>query len=266
MTEQFGRVCTLILGRDGSGVNFAGLRVRFSIKKTSDSTANEAKIELYNPNPDHAGLLLKSWADIVLMAGYESNVSLIFTGQIRRVTRRVEGTDRILTIESGDGDHAIEKGTVNTTLAKGTTDRDALAACQNGMGVAVGHADPVSKTPRSRGKVLSGKASAELSKVTTHNDAAWSVQDGQLLLLKSGQVRPNAVWRIASDTGMVGSPEEAEDGGVKVATLLNPGYLIGGLAMVEGVGYTGGIRIESIEHRGDTHGMEWVSQLQGAAV
>lgn len=265
MTIQFGRVCRLVLGKNGSGTDYSGLRIRFNIKKTSDSAANEAKIELYNTTPEHATELLKKGSDILLMAGYEDNVQMIFTGQIRRATYRVEGVDRILLLETGDGDEALDSATVNKTFTKGSTDDQIIKECQDCMGVPVGHQDKVETKPRARGKTISGKASKELSKVAIKHDAQWSIQDGQFVMLKSDSTRPNAVFLISDKTGMLGSPEQTEDG-VKVTTLLNPAYLIGGVAKIESIGYQGGIKIECIEHSGDTHASEWSSKLEGLRV
>lgn len=262
MTEQFGRVARLVLGSNGSGVELTGLRFRFTITKTSDSTANTAKIEVYNVNPEHSALFIKEGTDILLMAGYEGNEQMIFTGQVRRGTRRVEGTDRILLIESGDGDKAIDKATVNKTLEKGCTNDDVAKECQAAMGVPTGHADDLDDKPHARGKTVSGKASEVMKKVVVRHEAQWSIQDGQFVMLKGKNTRPNAVWLISDATGMLGSPEETEDG-LKVTTLLNPAYLIGGVAKIESAYINGGIRIEKIEHSGDTHGAEWSSKLEG---
>lgn len=264
MTE-FGRVARLVLGNNGSGIDLTGLRFRFTITKTSASTANEAKIEVFNVNPEHAARFIKAGTDILLMAGYQGNEQMIFTGQVRRGTRRVEGTDRILLIESGDGDKAIEKATVNKTLEKGCTNDDVAKECQAAMGVPTGHTDTLDDKPHDRGKTVSGKASKVMDKVVVKHDAQWSIQDGQLVMLKGNNTRPNAVWLISDQTGMLGSPEETEEG-LKVSTLLNPAYLIGGIAKIESAYINGGIRIEKIEHSGDTHGSEWCSKLEGVRV
>lgn len=262
---QFGRVCQLIVGKDGSGIKISELRMRFDIKKSSDENPNTAKIEIYNLNPDHQNQLLKEWADIQLLAGYQGAERLIFSGQIRTATPKIQGTDRIITIESGDGDREILRGFVNKTLTKGCTANQVVAACQSSMfGVPNAHKDSLD-TVYSRGRVLSGRASDVLTKQTKQDGAQWSIQDGQMLLLKGDNVRPNAVWLINQSTGMLGSPEPTQDG-LKVRTLLNPAYLIGGVAKVDSLIYQGGIRIESINHKGDTHSDEWVSELEGLRI
>lgn len=262
---QFGRVCQLIVGKDGSGIKISELRMRFDIKKSSDENPNTAKIEIYNLNPEHQNQLLKEWADIQLLAGYQGTERLIFSGQIRTATPKIQGTDRIITIESGDGDREILRGFVNKTLTKGCTANQVVAACQSSMfGVPSAHKDSLD-TVYSRGRVLSGRASDVLTKQTKQDGAQWSIQDGQMLLLKGDNVRPNAVWLINQSTGMLGSPEPTQDG-LKVRTLLNPAYLIGGVAKIDSLIYQGGIRIESINHKGDTHSDEWVSELEGLTV
>lgn len=263
--SQFGRACTLILGKGGNGIKIEHLRMAFNVKKTSDDQPNTASISVYNLNPDNQTLLIKEWADIQLFAGYKDNQRLIFSGQIRTATPKVQGTDRIVTIESGDGDREILRGFINKTLRKGCTADQVVDQCQAAMfGVSTGHKDRLN-TSYSRGRVLSGRAADILTKQAKQDGAQWSIQDGQLLLLKGGNVRPNAAWLINKDTGMIGSPEPTQDG-VKVTTLLNPAYLIGGLAKIESLVYEGGVRIESIEHAGDTHGAQWSSTLEGLRV
>ena len=262
---QFDRVCRLILGKDGSGIDFSGMRITFSIKKTSDAKANEAKIELYNLSPEHAQMLMEQWKDILLVAGYKGSEQMIFTGQIRQVTRKVQGTDRILTIESGDGDKAMQKGKVNKTHKKGYTDTQIAKDCQDGMSIPTAHQDPLPQKQHSRGKTISGSAAKNLSKIAMKHDVQWSIQDGQLLMLQGKNTRPNATFLINSATGLLGSPEETEDG-VRVSTLLNPAYLIGGYTVIESIDYNGAMRIESIEHTGDTHSSDWSSKLEGIAL
>lgn len=262
---QFGRVCKLIVGKGGQGIAITNLRMTFDIKKTSDDQPNTAKIEVYNLNTEHQGALLTEWLDIQLFAGYEGAERLIFTGQIRTATPKIQGTDRIITIESGDGDREVLRGFVNKTLEKGCTANQIVNECQSAMfGVPSAYKDSL-PTEYSRGRVLTGRASDILNKQTKQDGAQWSIQDGRLLVLKGANVRPNAVWLINQETGMLGSPEPTQDG-VKVTTLLNPAYLIGGVAKIDSLIYQGGIRIESITHSGDTHSSEWSSSLEGLSV
>lgn len=263
--KQFGRVCHLIVGKDGKGLKISNLRMTFDVKKSSGEEPNTAKIEIYNLNPEHQSQIVSEWAEIQLFAGYEGHERLIYNGQIRTAIPTVNGADRIMTIESGDGDREILRGFINKTLEKGCTADDIVKECQSAMfEVSAAHKDPLEAT-YSRGKVLSGRASDVLTEQCNFNDAQWSIQDGQMLILQGNNVRPNAVWLISQKTGMLGSPEPTTVG-VKVKTLLNPAYLIGGVAKIESLIFSGGVRIETIGHRGDTHGSEWVSEIEGVSV
>lgn len=264
-TRQFGRVCRLIVGTDGKGIEISSLRITFDIKKSSGDKPNTAVIEIYNLNPDNTTRVIEEWQEIQLIAGYEGAERLIFNGQIRTAIPKVAGTDRILTIEAGDGDREVLRGFINKTIERGGTANDIVDECQKAMfGILPAHKDTLNKTYQ-RGRVLSGRASDVLNNQCQADDAQWSIQDGQLLLLKGDNVRPNAVWLINQTTGMLGSPEPTTIG-VKVKTLLNPAYLIGGVAKIDSLVFGGGVRIETIGHRGDTHGSEWVSELEGLSV
>lgn len=262
---QFGRSCELIVGSEGLGLSIRNLRMTFDIVKSSDDKSNTAKIEVYNLSPEHQSQIIKEWNDIKLMAGYKGNERLIFQGQIRTAIPRVSGTDRIVTIECGDGDREILKGFINRTLEAGSTADDVVNECQKAMfDVKASYKDNLLKM-YSRGRVLSGRASDILTEQCKSDDAQWSIQDGQLVLLKGGNVIPNAAWLISQDTGMLGSPEPTTDG-VKVKTLLNPAYMIGGVAKVDSLIFGGAIRIEKLIHRGDTHEGEWASELEGLRI
>lgn len=262
---QFGRSCELIVGSEGKGLSIKNLRIKFDIRKTSDDKPNTAKIEIYNLSPEHQTQIIQEWQDIRLLAGYTGYERVIFDGQIRTAIPRVSGADRIVEIQAGDGDREIFRGFINKSVKKGVTASDIVGECKKAMfGVPVGYSDELEKT-YPRGRVLSGRASDILTEQCRSDDAQWSIQDGELLLLKSSNVRPNAVWLISQETGMLGSPEPTTIG-VKVKTLLNPAYLIGGVAKIDSLVFGGGIRIESITHKGDTHGDDWVSELEGLSV
>ena len=128
---QFGRVCHLIVGKDGKGLKISNLRMTFDVKKGSGEEPNTAKIEIYNLNPDHQSQIIAEWAEIQLLAGYEGHERLIYNGQIRTAIPKVSGTDRIVTIESGDGDREILRGFINKTLEKGCTADDVVKECQS---------------------------------------------------------------------------------------------------------------------------------------
>lgn len=263
--KQFGRVCRLIVGKDGSGIEISELRITFDIKKTSDGEPNSAVIEVYNLSREHENQIIEEWADVQLIAGYLGAERLIFSGQIRTAVPTVQGTDRVVIINAGDGDREIYRGFINKTLEKGCDANEVVAECQKAMfGVIDAHKDELSTT-YSRGKVLSGRASDILTNQVKQDDAQWSIQDGQMLLLQGSNVRPNAVWLINKETGMLGSPEPTTVG-VRVTTLLNPAYLIGGVAKLESEIFQGGVRIETINHKGDTHASDWSSSLEGLSV
>lgn len=263
--KQFGRVCYLIVGKDGDGLKIQNLRMTFDIRKSSGDNPNTAVIQIYNLNPEHQTQVIEEWADIQLFAGYEGYERLIFNGQIRTAIPKVSGTDRIITIESGDGDREILRGFVNKTLEKGCSANDIVLECQKSMfDISTAHKDELD-TSYSRGKTISGRASDVLNEQCLFSDAQWSIQDGQFLFLQGDSVRPNAAWLISSETGMLGSPEPTT-AGVKVRTLLNPAYLIGGVAKIESLIFTGGVRIETISHRGDNMFGEWVSEIEGLSV
>lgn len=119
-------------------------------------------------------------------------------------------------------------------------------------------------------------------------NCSWSIQNGSIQITPFDSYLPGEDLEINSATGMIGIPEQTEEG-IKIRKLLDPRLRIGTLAKLNnnditqlrqqdknspipfnqwtGIQYaaklsTDGIyRIYVIEHRGDTRGAEWYSDL-----
>ena len=284
---QYIRRCNLIVANEaGEGLDLSSLRITFKIKKSDAQTPNTAEIRVYNLAEETANRIRKEFQNITLQAGYESNYGLIFNGNIKQIRfGRENGTDTFIDIAAADGDDAYNFAVVNTTLAAGSKQSDQIGAAAGSMagrGVATGHIDATGDAKLPRGKVMYGMARNYLRQSAEASNTSWSIQDGKVQFVSLTGVLPNQAVLLNSKTGLVGQPEQTNDG-IKVRCLLNPMLRIGGKVQINekdvaeaklpdtnkdaqankpaAIEADGFYRLLVVEHSGDTRGNDWYSDL-----
>lgn len=283
--RQWLRACSLIVGPDsGEGLDLSALRIVFQTKKGDLETPNSAEISVYNLSDDTAARIRREFTQVCLSAGYEGNAGLIFRGNIRQVrVWRENGVDTILSILAADGDRAYNFATVNTTLAAGSRPADRVRVCQGSMqskGAGAGYTPDLGGQPLPRGKVMYGMARQYMRDEARDTGTDWSIQDGKVQMVSRKGYLPGEAVVLTHETGLVGSPEQTQDG-ISVRALLNPCLRVGGrikinnmsirtmqspLKMAAGqqaarLDADGYYRIIKVEFRGDTRGNDWYADM-----
>jgi hypothetical protein len=285
--RQYIRKCTLIIAdKAGNGLDLSNLRIVFSIKRSDAQTPNTAEIRVYNLSDETVNRLKKEFTHVTLQAGYESNYGVIFSGNIKQIrSGREDGTDSFIDIAAGDGDEAYNYAVVNTTLAAGSTQKAQIGAAAKPMeskSVKQGFIDETGVVKLPRGKVMYGMARDYLRQSAKATDTSWSIQDGKIQVIKLTGVLPNQVVVLNSKTGLIGTPEQTNDG-IKTRCLLNPTLKIGGKVKINesdvaeaalpdtskkddvnksvSIEKDGFYRLLVVEHKGDTRGNDWYSDL-----
>ena len=261
--RQFGRQIRLYLGNARESIECSQLRIAFEISKTITSEPNPAKIRVYNLNESHRNAIRsKEFNRVVLWAGY-AEMRVIFSGDIIKSNITRDGLDIVTEMECGDGANDITFASVNKTITAGADDAAIVRETLRDMnGVSGGVADIPNKRALPRAKVLVGNARDVLSRVSRNNDADWSVQDGALLMLPKNKALESDGFVLSKDTGMIGAPEETNDG-LKVACLLNPALRIGSLIRIESIlkHFNGDYKITELTHSGDYLSDQWQSNI-----
>ena len=263
--RQFGRMLQLKIGNQYESIIIDHLRVTFSIKKTLTSDPNVAEISIYNLNDSNRNLIAtKQYHLLELSVCYQHDMlRLIFCGDIINVENKLNDKDIITVLRCGDGYKAFTEKTIIKTVAKGQTDNDLLNEAVNSFGIQKGSINLPNDRVLPRGKVMMCDTREVMHKIAINNNADWSIQDAQLVLIpKNKGLANNEGWIISRTTGMIGSPQKT-DKGLEVTTLCNPQYRIGSLVRIESklTEYNGDYKIESIEHNGDLYGSNWYSKL-----
>lgn len=287
--RQWKRHAQVVIGKAGSGLLVENLRVHFEVSKTVKSAPNVAVIKIFNLSPINEAKIKNEFDEVLLNAGYEGALRLVFRGNIKHVYRYRDKSDYITEIEAGDGDKDFRSATMNETLAAGTTNAQlvdrAVGSFKTTGGTTKG-AVQINDRARLRGKVISGNTRDVLHDVARESGANWSIQDGQLVIVKANGVLPDEAIVITADTGMLGAPE-INDKGIAVKCLLNPQLRVNGAIKLDNNGIKakrqkaqalgkkqedqkepvrldpdGIYKVLKITHKGDTRGQDWVSEIE----
>ena len=285
--RQFLRRCNVVVSGDaGAGLDLSPLRITFTIKKTDGQTPNTAEITVYNMAADVAARIGKEFTSIMLQAGYANNYGIIFSGTIKQVRIGKENaTDGRVVIVASDGDRAYNQAIVNATLTAGATQHEQASLAIQAMspyGVAEGTTVPDTGVKLPRGKVLYGMARDYLRHNARNLDASWSIQDGAVQFVANTGTLPTEAVVLSSKTGLIGTPEQTDDG-IKARCLLNPTIKIGGKVQINQrdiaeaalpdtnkgepvnkpvtIQHDGLYRVLVAEFTGDTYGQEWYVDL-----
>lgn len=288
--RQWGRLAKVIIGKSTAGLLVENLRIKFDVVKTVDFTPNTATIQIYNLSPNSQARISNEFDEVQVFAGYQGTVPQIFRGNIVRAQHTREVNDHITTIEAADGDHDFRTAVMNETLSAGTTSSqliDRAVASFKGVGDTTKGFVDIPNTALFRGKVMSGNTRDVLHNVAKEHGSNWSIQDGQLIFVKTNGKLPNEAVVLRSDTGLISTPE-VDDKGIALTCLLNPTLRINGAVKLDNnalrykvqkerarsvnfveipttpvkLDKDGIYKVLRLEHLGDTHGNEWISKVE----
>jgi len=286
MARQYKRVYELtVIPPGGEARIIKGLRVNFEITKSILSFPNLARITLYNPNQDTLSALEEKYTRIVLNAGYEGDLRLLFKGDVRNVFQTKTGRDRLLTIYSGDGEKSWQNATFNKTLSESLSVSSAIQeVLKTFSDVNIGTLQGLPQVAdKMRGQVLSGSSKDIMDNFAEEYGFSWSIQDGEIIITPEQEpLEGDEAVLVTAATGMIGSPTVTEIG-ADVTTLLNPRLLpnraffieslnaevtIGNLFFrnVKRTTAEGLYKIQEVVFRGDSRDGDWLSSVKGRII
>lgn len=249
-----------------------GLDMSFEVLKSLEpKTSNSAEIRVWNLNADHRKALQElETVYVSLEAGYESELSLLFRGDLRTVVSRRDRVDWVTTITSESGRRGKKRRIVRS-FAPGASVRSVLEEAAEAMGVRLGNTATVAVQAAVRrtkaavwfnGYSMAGPVERELDRLARTLGLEWSVQDDELQFLQRGAALRDVPIRLAYDTGLVGSPEPGNKGLVS-ATCLMIGDLFPGRRVEMAAEHVQGLyRIETSKHFGGTAEFDWYVELE----
>lgn len=272
----FRRVANVTVG----STNITGLDVAFKVKKTLKKEPNDATISIYNLSDTTRKSIeaatptdTKTVVPVIISAGYVDAVSTIFSGELRGAQTSRQGADKVTTLSSGDGDHAIAQTRLNVSLGSGTSAAQGLKVILKALGVGQGNlAKAVNLVQQNaalgqmftQGCWLNGCASDVMTDFCRSAGLEWSVQDGNFQALALGQPLAGQSILIDSAHGMEDSPSVDTKGVLSFKCRMIPGIKPGVVVSMNGLYVKGGYRVISCEYSGHTRSSEWSISVEGS--
>jgi len=270
------------------GIELSGLRFVFKIKQYDLQTPTNIAIRVYNLSEDTANRIQKEFTRLILQVGYEGgDYGVIFDGTIVQVRRgRENATDTYVDITGAEGDEALNFAVISTAVQAGASFQDRIAVLQKALeakGIKTGYVAGMPENRLPRGRVYFGMARDHLRGIAFSTGTAFSVHRGELQIVPVDGYLPGEAVVLNANTGMIGMPEQTQDG-IKVRCLLNPKIKVAGRVQIDNaaiqqaplnIGISGaaqngfipaitddGIyRVVVCEHEGDSRGPAWYSNL-----
>ena len=229
--------------------------IEFDITRNNLSSANVASIRIYNLSEKNRNLLRKdSWdyndiREIVLKAGYEGNMPVVFKGNMTSSWSVREGTNFITQIESFGGGAAYNNAITDTTYPAGTTNKEVMGNMISSMpGVALGAIGEYDGS-LARGAAYSG---ATCDVLTQLSGGGFFIDNGIAHCLQDGEYIEGPINIINSQSGLLGTPVR-EQTFLNFDMLFEPQLLVGQrikLESVTGANFNGYYKVNSVKHKG----------------
>jgi hypothetical protein len=257
------------------------LRMSFKIEKKLQKNPNTASVVLYNLAPQTRALIEKKPLHIRLDAGYGTVVHRLWIGDMTFSSSRYDNVDWITEIEIANGERAFNHARVNRSFRKaqggsGANCMDVVNEVSKSMEMPVTIPDIVKaelkKAELKHAMAIRGPSRKVLDKVLKSNGLEWSMQDGQIQILRPEQIRADQAHLINQSTGLIGTPEynapkkPGEKAVLKFRMLLYAGLVPGQKIKVESDTISGLFRMEAVTHTGDTHSNEFFSDVEAKPI
>lgn len=255
------------------------LRIYFHIEKSLKPRPNQAEVKIWNLSEETRKSFEKD-VYIALEAGYGVDLNSIFVGNLTKVDHVRQGADWITSVRVGDGHKEIKKARVSTSFRPGSRPEDIIRTLSDrmtqtfstkGFDVKLATGNAMTKARQgdvngaikelTQGFVAVGSAFDELTRFGNNLGYDVSIQDKQLLFLAKNETDGKKDFVLSSSTGLIGSPELAEDNHVKARALLNGELRPGRGVLLKSEQFNGRYRIERCLMQGDTHGTDWYTEL-----
>lgn len=279
MPRLFKRLVSLTLARATSDHFFryvdtttiTGLRVSFEVEKHLGKDPNTCRLEVYNLAERSRGEVQQKPLHVRLSAGYEDQLERLFQGDLLWSDSRREEADWVTSLQLADGERAFKHARVTRSFSAGVDAMTAINDVARSMGLTTRFSPAAQAALRRQfvsGLCLDGPARSELTRLLAPFDIVWSIQDGELLILKQEEYRTDQPITVSQDSGMIGSPEfgaPEKKGGkpiLTVRTLLNARIVPGGRIRVVSRHVNGLFKVERVLHVGDNFGDDWTTSVE----
>ena len=270
--ELYDRVVEVRAGVPGSaGLSWSELSIEFAVEHSSGRTPNKCEVTIYNLSDFSVGFLEQTpGLTLQLLAGYKTiGPSLLFSGWVRPRDVRTAwtGADRLTTISSEDsGPNLAWQDADFSEGYQGRVSRSKiLLDIAASMGLGVRYIDPKVTDPVWLGPAFVGSARRALDQVLDGSGARWTIQNGQLVVLKGENTLPDEAVLLSAETGLVGDPERT-DKGLNIVSLLQPSIVPGSIVSIASKAASGFYKAVKVSHAGAIRGNEFYTTIEAKPI
>lgn len=283
--EQLQSITELAVNLDDG----TGHQIEFEIKKDLRGSPNTCDIVLTNLSEEFRQSFIGAPVKILLEAGYQGDLRFMFSGDLRYASNEHEGTEWKTKLQLADGGRAFAHARINKSYSKGTPVEAIVRDMAKAFGVPLTSLAALGTELKTRipsGDVLQGPVSDEFTRVLAPFDLEWSLQNGQLQILKTNTTRPGTVRVISEESGMIGAPEmtppkiiappknvghstgraKPRVPKLKLKHEIYPEIEPGEKIQVTARSVSGLFRVEVVRHKGDFYGNDWTTEIEATNV
>lgn len=187
-----------------------GLTFEFDVQFFDSEELSTATITVYNLNETSRKNIKKNQV-VILNAGYEDDIGVIFVGQVSSVSHKQTATDWQSKITATAAlDQWLNKQ-VNKTYSKNTTAKDIVRDLLHIFGLEVGILQLVKNVTYPRGRVCSGKLKNVLTQIVTKEcKSRLLIRDNQIVISdpKTGMVKG---CLLTPESGLLASTDDLDE-------------------------------------------------------
>lgn len=248
MTTLFGRRAGLFVTRpsnDDDPLNFVAestldlsqMEFQFKTTQQDDEGPDNCSIRIYNLKDETRNQIVKfGFSEVTLQAGYDGQYGVIFQGTIKQFRiGRENATDKYLDILAADADLVYNFGLVKSSVARGQKREAILQAIVKDWtkyGTEIGQDLSPTGGTLLRGKVLWGLGRVQARQYADTSGSTWNLSGNKVNVIPMKGYLSNEVVKLNTQTGLIGLPEQTQDG-IKCRCLLNPKIQVGGRVQID---------------------------------
>lgn len=269
MAELFNRHCAVTIGQPGSlGLQFVrtqgqGHHIWLDIKKNATATADKGVIKIYNlSDVSRARIEKVEKQAIIVDAGYVDEHGVIFQAKVDEAWTERDGAQLVTIIKATDFSEELSRRVVAVDVKDNTSQRAIIQKIADAMGLKIGNISLKDlKDPKQKSVPLYDGGRKLLNEVCGAAGAYWHITDGKLYAANLGLASRQEVIRLASESGLIDSPERGT-AGIKGKSLMRnkiqPGVL---LQVAKGQNAADDVVVTTCNYKGGTFGQEWYTHF-----
>lgn len=205
---NFGRVVEIRVGsRSLSSEDFT---IEFTVPFDNDLLPNESEIKIYNLT-DTTINLFKLKEELIINAGYKGNTGTILKGNISKCSTQYSGVDKITTIHVLDAEKMSDRKVNDLAFAENTKASTILKQMTKELGITVAQMYLNEDMNYEDGYTATGEITDIIKKIAADCGTSAYINKGELYI-RNLRLGNDTVVYLSADSGLIGQPEEFDDG------------------------------------------------------